>query len=194
MSQVTDRPVLSAVEAVELVFHANGYEIPGRTALQKLVYLASRRVPDSAVEYAPHRFGPFSAQVAEILAELCFAGRAYEIKIPFGDHAGYEYHLTDLGKELVEIALAEQPKSTIETIKDTVKTCKAECDLRAADLSYAAKVHYAITKHAACGLPEPQNVADIRNIAYGFKWNVTENNTRAGYALLRKLDLAPIQL
>lgn len=194
MSQATDRPVLDAVDAVELVFHANNCEIPGRTALQKLVYFASHRVPGSKVDYAPHHFGPFSAKVAEILAELCFAGRAYEIKIPFGDHAGYEYHLTDLGKELVEIALAAQPTSTIETIKDTVKTCKAECDLRAADLSYAAKVHYAITKHAAYALPEPKNAADIRDIAYALRWNVTEDNIRAGYALLRKLDLASIHL
>ncbi|MDD9826434.1 MAG: hypothetical protein OXU86_06680 [Thaumarchaeota archaeon] len=194
MSQVEERPVLDAVDAVELVFHANNCEIPGRTALQKLVYFASRRVPGSKVDYAPHYFGPFSAKVAEILAELCFAGRAYEVRIPWGDHAGFEYHLTGLGKELVDIALVEQPASTIETIKDTVKTCKEACDLRASDLSYAAKVHYAITQYAMRNLPEPKNVTDVHNIAYGFRWDVTEDNIRAGYALLRKLDLAPIQL
>jgi len=194
MSQVEERPVLDAVDAVELVFYANNYEVPGRTALQKLVYLASRRVPGSKVDYVPHYFGPFSAKVAEILSELCYAGRAYEVRIPFGAHAGFEYHLTDLGKDLVKIALDDQPPSTAETIKETVRTCKADCDLRAADLSCAAKVHYAMTKYATRGLPEPKNVMDIHNIAYGLRWNITEDNIRAGYALLRKLDLAPIRL
>lgn len=194
MSQVTDRPVLSAVEAVELVFHANDYEIPGRTALQKLVYFASRRVPNSEVDYAPHYFGPFSAKVAEILAALCSTGNAYEIRIPLGDHAGFEYHLTNLGKDMAKIALNDQPRSTIETIGEIVKTCKADCDLRAANLSYAAKVHYALTNYATLDLSEPVSSSEIRSVASGFRWDMTEDNVRAGHALLRKLDLVTTQL
>ncbi len=194
MSQATDTTVLDAIDAMSIVFSVHNNEIPGRTVLHKLVYFASQKVPGSQIDFVPHYYGPFSPRVAANLADFCSSGCAYEIPVPRGDHRAYKCVLTDFGKEVADIAFRSHPKSTIDAIREIVNICESECKLRFNELSHAAKVHYSIKYQERRQKPKLQTLRDIHDVAYGIRWNLDEDDIRAGHALLRKLKLVDFDL
>lgn len=190
MSQVEERNVLDAMEAIELALIANDGSIRGRTTLQKIVYFISVHVPDNSIGYSPHFFGPYSVDVASGLANLQSLGFVYEIPIPAGRHMGYEYGITKYGIKDAERLGGMYPKSMREKIDGVIKACEKDLEIASAPrLLYASKVHYVLANHASRGLEKPQNDSEICSAARLFGWGLEPENVRSGFELLRGLGL-----
>ena len=190
MSQVEERPVLDAMEAIELALIANGGSIKGRTSLQKIVYFISVQVPDNSIDYTHHFFGPYSVDVASGLANLQSLGFVYEIPIPAGRHTGYEYGITNYGREDAKRLDEMYPQEVHERIAKTVRACKEDLAIASAPrLLYAAKVHYVRANHDTQNLEKPQNEDETCEAARSFGWGLEPENVRSGFELLRGLGL-----
>jgi uncharacterized protein YwgA len=73
----------------------------GRTYLQKFIYLFNREVFDEKLfEYSFYKYGPFSQEINEELAELEIEGLVEERAELTGQlNTAYTYELTDSGKK-----------------------------------------------------------------------------------------------
>lgn len=94
----------------------DGEPIPGKTRLQKLVFLAQEGgLSDDPVdpirevfEYDPHKYGPFSKELAEKLDELAQKGYVKVVEEPTkGGNTRNEYELTPKGEDYLDKNLGE---------------------------------------------------------------------------------------
>lgn len=182
---------MKAIEAVLLTLHANGEmeaggseSMPiGRTALQKLVYLASLKTSIDATYYA-HYYGPYSEGVAEGISRLWRFGCVHE-DVPTSSHPGYAYSLTRDGERLgAEVSDGDMQEAYGE-IKRIVHACREFCELRQAQMAYAAKIHYMRTYN---NRPDA-DVDEIIGMGRTAGWSMTAENVRAGLRLLARLGL-----
>lgn len=162
---------------------ANGGEIRGRTAIQKLAYFAHCKFPGFDIpQYAPYYYGPFSAGLGQMLAKLVSFGFVNENKI-VGEHAGYAYALNADGEKMSDDAAREHEQEFADMSK-LVSVCKRECDLDIPILSAASKIHYLIEARGSMSLLQAIKHAE------GLQWIIKADNAAKGADLLKKLGLA----
>ena len=183
---------MKALEAVLLVLRANAEieagdgvsSMPvGRTAMQKIVYLASPGISVDAAYYA-HYYGPFSEDVAGGLARLWGFGYVHESS-PTCDYPGYAYSLTKDGDRLGTKVAKDGNLDDYAKIKAVVQTCRDFCGLRQMPLAYAAKTHYVKRRNNA----PRADVGRIISMACKAGWDLTRDNVSTGQDLLCRLGL-----
>lgn len=171
-------------DALLMTVDANGGSLQSRTAIQKLAYFYTQKIDSFTPKYVPYFYGPFSSEVASALVDLAAFSFVHEIAYS-GFHRGYTYELTPNGKRLATKASKNLPDERQE-IENTLNTCKQQCNLRPAPLSYAAKCHYILLNDGKA----EYTVEDIKQAGAGLCWNISEDDIGTGIALLDKLDLA----
>ena len=165
--------------------------IRGRTAIQKLVYLAKEIRPDLDIpEYKPHYYGPFSTGVGVALSELVSYSFVYETKIRESRYLGYEYRLTEHGKSAVE-DVKKQFRSDYDAIRKLVGGCSKSCGLRIHSLSFASKIRFMQT-HKLHG-DGPMTEEYIKERGRDLGWKIADRDIDGGIKLLRDLSLDPFR-
>lgn len=164
------------------ILKSNNGEVRGRTAVQKLAYLAHCTNPELHVpQYEPYYYGPFSAELGQMLAELVDYGFVNEKRLVDG-HLGYAYTLTREGERMSD-EVATTHKREFDSVSKLVSDCKSECGLDIPVLSAASKIHYLVKTKGA------MNLSEAINHAANLKWIIKEENATKGAALLKKLKL-----
>lgn len=159
-------------------------DIPSRTMLQKLVYLAADQAGED-LPFAPHFYGPYSSELQDEIEELIAAGWVTESATqlepwqptPF-DVVQYRYRLTALGRAEVE-RITPRIQDTASTVIEAAHSAHA---WNQASLSIAAKLH-----HIRQVDPDIGEEA-IPEVARQFGWRITEPEARRGAALLERLS------
>ena len=178
---------MNTYEVMALTLHSNGNSVNGRTAIQKLVYFISQKVPGVKINSYRHYFyGPFSTDVASTLGEMSAFSYLNEI-VHSGFHENYEYSLTTKGQEYAK-NISEQHPDEFEQISDIVKVCKDFCGLRASTLSFAAKAHYVLA-NTASNHTDKYTADDVSRVATDFDWEISPDDAKDGITLLQRLDL-----
>lgn len=181
---------MDVYDTIESILDANGGEIRGRTAIQKLVFLAQNAIPGLEIPpYKPHYYGPFSSELGLALEKLVSYSFVSEVKIPGTMYEGYNYKLTSDGEQAVQ-GIKQENKEEYDKIQELVKTCKEFCELKIAPLSYASKIYYML---GARPKEEPTlSVEDAIEDAKKLGWNVSSDNVEQGAQLLEKLKLVKL--
>ena len=178
---------MDVYDTIYSVLDANDGKIRGRTTLQKIVYLCSKKVPELDVpQYAAHYYGPFSPGLGLALEKMVSYSFLYEASTPGGLFGGYTYGLTGDGRSIAENA-KEKHKDTFEKVAKIVRTCKNFCELKAMPLSYASKIHYLLDSHES-GMSFPDAISYARKLG----WKVSEDNVEQGAKLLERLELVKV--
>lgn len=179
---------MDVYDTIYAVLTANDGKINGRTAIQKIVYLASKKIPGLEVpQYKAHYYGPFSPGLGWALETMTSYSFLYEARIP-GAMEGYAYGLTDDGKEIA----AKARKKHMDKFKDiysVVKICKDFCGLKTAPLSYASKIHYMTNADIS---KKGMSFSDAVEYARKLGWKVSEDNVEQGAKLLERLELEKV--
>ncbi|HYK95425.1 MAG TPA: hypothetical protein VE011_06125 [Candidatus Dormibacteraeota bacterium] len=161
-------------------------EVPGRTMLQKLVYLAASS-QDDPLWFRPHFYGPYSSELQSEVERLVALGLVEEtvrLLEPWQpstfDPMQYSYRITDAGR-----AAAREIASPVRDVaRRVVETTRETGAWNAAALSMAAKLHHLrlVSPNAAA--------ADVPSLARQFGWRMTESDARVGERLLESLSVA----
>lgn len=161
-----------------------GEVVPGRTMLQKLVYLLARMRGES-LPFRAHFYGPYSEEVQSAVEQLVRAGLAeqtvtvYEAWHPDQfDAYRYDYRITDAGRE----AAAKLPDELLESAGDLVNRAKSEHAWNQGALAIAAKLAYLRDID-----PESKG-RDFEGLAAQFGWEISPNAASQGAALLSALE------
>ena len=175
---------MNVYDVIALTIHSNNGVIKGRTAVQKLVYFNSIKIPIIDIQsYTHHFYGPFSREVATALEEMSALSYVNEIT-----HSGfydiYTYMLTPKGKEYAKSRASKHPKEFIE-ISDIMAKCSKFCSLKPKPLSFAAKAYYILAKTKA----GRYNSDDVQRVAKDFDWNISKEDVKTGMSLLQELEL-----
>lgn len=177
-------------DAIAMTIYSNNGKIKGRTAIQKLVYFHTLKIP--ALDVASYRhyfYGPFSRDVASAMEDMSAFSYVNEI-VHSGIYDSYLYEITQKGNQYAEKAIKEFPKE-YEMISKTVKICNEFCNLKPAPLSFAAKSYYVLTS-AEEGRKGQWTIQEVRNVAKNFDWDISEEDVETGIALLQKLGLVEL--
>jgi uncharacterized protein YwgA len=167
-------------DGILLVLKACGPNPVGRTALQKLMYFASRLgVVD--VEFVAHYYGPYSQDVANEVASLVdldfldeYSGVVYT-----SGNTGYSYRLTDEGRQVMPDANGHK-----EAIERIVSSAILHFSLNPQLLATAAKVHFILAESGAPLMPQT-----IRQRAGKLGWDIDEQGIVKVIDYLRDLGL-----
>lgn len=161
------------------ILKSNNGQVRGRTAVQKLAYLAHCKDPQLCVpKYEPYYYGPTSAGLGQMLAKLVSFGFVSETKI-VGEYAGYAYALTPDGEQMSEEPAKLHKK---ESVSGLVSDCALECGLDILVLSAASKTHYMQA--------EGMSLSEATEYTRRLRWIMREENASRGARLLQKLNLA----
>ena len=176
---------MDAYEVIELVLDASKRSNVGRTAIQKLVYLAQAKTQSlDTLQYRPHYYGPYSSDLSLALERL--VAHSFVDETLGHQYEGYKYQLTSDGADIVSM-LKESSTSEYQEIENIVNTCKELCGLGAKPLSCAAKVLF-IQKNRP-GNKGAMTVKDAKEQAKGFGWDISDEDIERGAAILERLDL-----
>ena len=171
---------------IESVLDASEGSNIGRTAIQKLIYLAHAKIPTLDIpQYKPHYYGPYSSDLSLALERL--VTHHFIDETPGRLHEGYKYRLTPDGDEIVA-ELKEHSRDEYLKIKDIVNTCMNSCDLKASPLSCAAKVFF--MQRNRPNSEGTMTVKEARKRAQGFGWNISSKDIEDGATVLCHLGLA----
>ncbi len=175
-------------DTIYSVLDANNGTIRGRTAIQKLVYLSSKKIPELDVPpYVAHYYGPFSPGLGWALEKMVSYSFLYEASTPGSIYDGYTYGLTNDGQEIVK-KTKEKYKDMFGKVAEIVKTCRDFCELKTAPLSYASKIHYLFCSEHK----DDMSFSDAVEYARKLGWNVSKDDVEQGAQLLERLNLARI--
>ncbi|MEO9319691.1 MAG: hypothetical protein ABI361_03360 [Nitrososphaera sp.] len=178
---------LDVFDTIELILDANGGQISGRTAIQKLVYLSKSIMPELDIpSYKPHYYGPFSPGVSMALEKLVSYSFVSENRVPASQFESYVYNLTADGKKIVKPVKKKHAVAS-KRISGIVKICKEFCELRPTPLSYASKVYFTLED-----LPKVQRREELENAVEKAKllgWDISPHDVEVGKQLLQKLAL-----
>ena len=167
------------------ILDSNAGKIRGRTAIQKLVYLAKEKIPGLDIpEYKPHYYGPYSPGVSLTLEKMTSYSFIQETTVPSTKFEGYSYELTDDGKEIITQVKNEQ-KEQYNKISEVVKTCKDVCGLDISSLSVASKILF-MQKH---DVQEKMSNDELKIRAQKLGWDITDEQIDKGIMLLQELKL-----
>ncbi len=180
--------LLDVYDIIYLTLAANGNQIKGRTTIHKLIYFEMQKIPELNIEsHIAYFYGPFNIQVAQGLETLVYLG-ALDERRSRKDNS-YEYAILK-ERILTSERLIEDNKEIYEKIKDIVQTCSEYCNLNANSLSFAAKVHYMLSKQERKkGMTEKE----ASDMATKFGWSITKKDVKSGAELLRELNLVKIK-
>jgi len=157
--------------------------IDGRTAIQKLGYLASVKLKMDA-GYEADLYGPFSSIVAsnlQTLVELDFVVES--ARRTSRNRTMYNYYLTGDGQEFAKKIRRKFPREC-STISSIVKKCNRIVNCNFRSLSWAAKVHFVLKKNdKAMTYNEAIKASEL------FGWDLQQNEVEAGVRLLTALGL-----
>lgn len=174
-------------DMIYAVLDANDNKIRGGTTLQKIIYLASKKITDLGVPpYKAHYYGPFSPGLSWALEKMVLNCFLYENNIP--GYEGYEYGLTDDGREISRI-VKKREKDKFEEIAEIVNMCKKFCKLKATPLSYASKIHYLLDSHET---DDKMSFSDAVDYAKELRWQASKDDVKHGVKLLEKLELTTV--
>ncbi|MHA2053257.1 MAG: hypothetical protein ACXAC2_01120 [Candidatus Kariarchaeaceae archaeon] len=101
----------------------NQRRIIGRTRLQKLVFIASRKIfSTDSFEYSAYRFGPYSVKLLAAMDELLELEYVREQIIEFQETAGhvYEFELTDDGLLYAEELINDIPLEKLGAVEEMI--------------------------------------------------------------------------
>ncbi len=158
--------------------------IDGRTALQKLVYFASVKT-GTEMAFVPHYYGPYSQLVASVLENAVSFDYVNESgRRTVHDRYIYGYSLTEDGKELAKAIKKRDPQSyAIAT--GVVRTCRRIAHNNINILSWAAKVHYLLSRKG-----KPISDEEVMDTSRSFGWTLKKDEIDTGVNLLSALRLA----
>ncbi|MEM2870383.1 MAG: hypothetical protein QW379_08205 [Thermoplasmata archaeon] len=168
-----DDGILLAVEACEPA-HV------GRTALQKLMYFASRRGVVDA-EFSAHYYGPYSQEVASEVASLVdlnFLEEQAGVVYASGN-VGYVYRLTEEGRQVLPGGNGQK-----KLIRAIVSSAVSRLSLNPRLLATAAKVHFILDSSH-----EPMVPQKIRERAGRLGWELEEADIFKVIDYLKDLEL-----
>ncbi|USZ67007.1 Panacea domain-containing protein [Halorussus salilacus] len=109
---------------LSLLYEADNHQVQGRTRMQKLVFLAQKRLNDEGLRpyrYIAYDYGPFSKDLLDALEEYDEEGLIdRRIERTWDGSEKYIYQLTGEGKQNFERNLRESPDAEeIEQIRAT---------------------------------------------------------------------------
>ena len=181
---------MDVYDSIALTIEANDGKIRGRTAIQKLIYFHTVKIPNLDIcSYRHYFYGPFSREVASALEDMSAFSYLNEIAFS-GLYDSYSYELTTRGKEYANKGKNSFTKE-YEAISDTVKTCQEFCELKSEPLSCAAKAYYILT-HTKDGMEGKYTNEDVTKVAKNFDWDISNENIDKGISLLQKLSLVQV--
>ena len=180
---------MDVYDTIYAVLTANDGKMGGRTTIQKIVYLSSKKIPQLDVpSYKAHYYGPFSPGLGWALETMTSYSFLYEARRPGTMYEGYTYGLTDDGKEIASRAAKKYP-DIFKKIQETVKICKDFCELKTAPLSYASKIHYIANSDMS---RNDMSFSDAVDYARKLGWKVSKEDAEQGAELLERLELAKV--
>lgn len=180
---------MDAYDMIYAVLDANNNTIRGKTVIQKLVYLSSKKIPALDVPpYKPQYFGPYSPGLAWALDKMVALYFLYEDYPPGYMHDGAKYSLTSDGREISQETKVRN-KHMFEQVAKIVSICRRFSGLKAEPLSYASKIHYLLNSHetGTC-----MSFADAVEYAKELGWKVPKDNVDQGAELLEQLELVTV--
>jgi len=183
---------MRADDVVMLVLHASDTKmVAGRTLLQKTIYFLNE-TSDLGIDFAPHYYGPYSTGVAAAVESLKASGIVKEVIEefpPFSTSVGFEprrytYHLTGIGKKIVENVRSKYPKEA-KRIRDQLSSMK---ELDGAEnyknLSIAAKMYHTLKIE-----DKPRTIDEIQEEAECLNWNIGETGAEDALKFLKGLKM-----
>ena len=180
---------MDVYDTIYAVLTANGSTIRGRTVIQKIVYLSSKKIPTLNVPpYKAHYFGPFSPGLGWALEKMVSYYFLYEANTPGYMYEGYKYGLTSDGQEIAKES-KEKNLDAFEKIAELVNVCRDFCSLKTAPLSYASKIHYLLQSHET---DRGMSFPEAKEYAEKLGWKVSKDNVEQGAQLLEKLELVKV--
>lgn len=179
------RFMLNPYDAVRCILAAKGSNNVGRTAIQKIVYLAQNTMPNvvEPVQYSPYYYGPFSSELGVVLEKLVAYSFVEETQIHGKIYEGYKYKLTERGDEIIK-RIRQDKKAEYNQIKQLVETCSNFCGLKTAPLASASKVMY-IEKDTDQRI---SSFDDMEEYAKNLGWDITPNEVESGKKLLMEIN------
>ena len=176
-------------DTIYAVLTANDGKINGRTVIQKIIYLASKKISQLDVPpYKAHYYGPFSPGLGWALETMTSYSFLYEARTPGATYEGYTYGLTADGQKIASRA-KNNYKNIFENIRKIVEICKDFCELKTAPLSYASKIHYMANSNM---FRNGMSFSDAVEHARKLGWNVSKDDVEQGARLLERLNLGKV--
>ncbi len=177
--------MLNPYDAVRCILAAKGSNDVGRTAIQKMVYLAQNAMPNAVepVRYSSHYYGPFSSELGVVLEKLVAYSFVAETQIHGKIYEGYKYDLTERGHEIIK-RIRQDKKAEYNQIKQLVEKCSRFCQLKAAPLAFASKVMY-IEKSERKQVGSFDAVVEY---AKDLGWDITPDEVKNGIELLNEIN------
>ena len=167
--------------------------IAGRTLLQKTLYFLTEKL-DLGLEFIPYYYGPYSAEVAEVISSFVAGDIAEERveKFPaFNFRATFEsrrytYRLTAIGEEIAS-RMEDKEKEDAERIKNVLDEMKKLGANEYKNLSIAAKMHQILNIEGKKMTPE-----EILEEAESIGWDIEETEAESAIDFLEKMKLIKI--
>jgi uncharacterized protein YwgA len=160
--------------------------VPGRTMLQKLVYLLAR-IRDEDLSYGAHFYGPYSTSVQKSASALSAAGDIVETVTVMPnwqtdqfDLYQYSYKLSDAG----QTRAGELPNDIREQAVALLKTTRRVGAFNQAPLAVAAKVD-----HIRRVAPDAE-LEELPRLARDLGWRISADDAEQAQALLGALRLS----
>lgn len=170
---------MDAFDCLILILHCRGDANLGRIAIQKLVYLAGRKIPTLDIPpYKMQYYGPFSEKLGRTLERLISTSFVVEAMTPGGHNEAYGYALSGDG---IYVARTLEAQPEFVPIKSFMAACQKTCGFDVAALSYASKILYLMDDRTY-----QQAVSDARES----DWRLYGGDVEAGIDTLGELGLA----
>lgn len=172
------------------LLQAKGKTLQGRTLLQKMVYFLNEEL-QLGIEFAPHYYGPYSADLADAVDSLVGLGFVREkvetfpdVQDPYGDQKRYSYELSPDGQEALKVFDEREGATTAAIIGEHVKLMEEHSqahDYR--NLSIAAKIHHIVKSKGKVTIPE------LEKEARALKWQLRPNLVKSSLDFLEEMGL-----
>ena len=175
-------------DVLTLAYKAFDGEMGGKTLLQKRVYFLSVML-EIDMGYEAHYYGPYSAQVASLNAELKSLGYISESSSAWGhdqrgfEMARYDFKLTEIGARIAG-RKAEKQSELWSRVQGAASVVKGAGELDYMELSIAAKAYYVLNK-----LNGKATIEDIAGMLPKFGWSVTSEQLDKATNFLAKAKL-----
>ena len=179
--------------------HSDKGMVAGRTLLQKTLYFLNETL-GSGIEFTPHYYGPYSAEVADTIASLKASGIVKETvenfpSFNFGvtfEPRRYIYQLTDVGRKMAN-SIRERHLQEIENDEKVLERMKGLGATGAANdyknLSIAAKMWHILKIKG-----EPMTAEEILDQAKALDWEIEQYEAEAAIRFLQDImDLVEVK-
>ena len=168
--------------------------IAGRTLLQKTLYFLNEKL-GLGIDFIPYYYGPYSAEVTEVISSLKATGiveEKVETFSPFNFNVTFEprryiYQLTKIGSEvasLIEDTQNEEAKR-MRNVLEQMKNLSASDDYKT--LSIAAKMYHVLGIEG-----KPMITNEILEEAKALNWKISEPEAEATIKFLEGMELIKV--